>query len=147
MKHNIINQLYFDKKVKIKNKTKSSLPAHIDLSFFLNSNCTNQISTWFSHCCTIQLKWEKGKFLGTHTFYTLPSSPRVHVVLTRELRIEKMLNKHPWAAAGQKWRQKNTQPREDTVRLVLQAEQAGNTPFFQLIYTKHVFGTGPHAWT
>ena len=51
------------------------------------------------------------------TFYTLLPSPRMDVVLSRELRIEKMLNKHLWAG-GQKQRQKkSTQHREDTVPL------------------------------
>lgn len=77
------------------------------------------------------------------TSYTLLPSPLMHVVLCRELKMKKMLNKHP-RAGGQKRRQKkSTQHREGTVPLPSRQNVLVIPTCLPLLHTKHCFVLGP----
>lgn len=79
----------------------------------------------FGSLITVSFSWSRRRvgFLGP-TSYTLLPSLQMHVVLSRELRMEKMLNKHPWAgevkAEGEHSAQRGCCPS------ALQAERAGH---------------------
>ena len=76
----------------------------------------------------------------------IPYNPlHLHVILSREQRIEKMLKKYPWAAGQSEGRRilslektLSCQPSR-WIMMVM-------PPFHQLIYTKCVFYTRLHAW-
>lgn len=76
----------------------------------------------------------------------IPYHPlHLHVILSREWRIEKTLKKYPWAAGQSEGRRilslEKTLSCQPSRRIMMVM-----TPFHQLIYTKRVFYIGLHAW-